>query len=610
VGSAGEDAQQPSSARRGRAGSELLGNASLGDRPLSVGPSVRSSIRSRPGNINSRDPRPVGERSYAVLCARNVCEFIASRGYHKMIAPDKFLRDPSTKEFFDIFKFLIAQLDPGLEIEGPMEQEVPQIMRRLKYPVEVNKSKLQAISGPNTWPQLLAVLDWLLVLIQLHDDVVEPVASCELGLDMAEGDRDDGDHHVQRQLLENYSQYLAGKDPRAEEEKLRQIYQERSECLRGEIGRLQGQHDSMLQQLEDFRAEHERFIELQSAPKQMDIEADRLRAAIQSADMHVERIETEMASLQAEEQSLAEEIQSLQGQVRALNEQVEAQEYSKQDIERLKHKREQLRKMVEDMRSDGEKAEQDVWELSMKETSRQDAISRLVRKVNATVDAVEQTLADADAPSCKDLHVRIDFAEPTDAMAAIDFEKERSRAEDMVASHSKALHEAEAEVQDVLNEQKDMQAVIQQRDQKCKHLRERLVELERIKEENRIWSQQQLDDAQKTAEQSEDQVAQAKMGSAGPTVRDIAEVDELRLTLAAMKTAGAQERQQLKERVARAAEKAAEHRRCVGKELETYASEVESLMRSVVDEAANITGMSLPDEAHPAVHGRGRMGGC
>ena len=33
-----------------------------------------------------------------------------------------------------------------------MEDEVPAIMRRLKYPVEVNRSKLQAISGPNTWP--------------------------------------------------------------------------------------------------------------------------------------------------------------------------------------------------------------------------------------------------------------------------------------------------------------------------------------------------------------------------------------------------------------------------------------------------------------------------
>jgi len=418
-----------------------------------------------------------------------------------------------------------------------------------------------------------------------------------------------GTHHVMRQLLENYSQFLNGKDPRAEEEKLRQIYQERSDCLRSEIGRLQSQHDTMVQQLHDFKAEHERLLELKSAPKQMEMEADRLRAAIQSADMHVQRIESEMSSLENEEQTLAEDIEGLQVQVRALNEQVEAQEYSNQDIERLKYKREQLRKMLEDLRADGEKAEQDVWALSMKEQTRMDAISRLVRRVNATVDTVEQTLVDPSAACCQDLHVRVDFGEPTDALAAMDFEEERSKADEMVTTHSASLQDAEAVVQEVLGEQKGMQDIIQQREQKCKHLRERLVELERIKEENRIWSQEQLDDAQRTAEQSEDQVAQAAMGSAGPTVRDIAEVDELRLTLTAMKATGTQERQQLKERLARAAEKAADHRRCVGKELETYATDMESLLRSVVDEASSISGVPLSEQTGEP-RARGRMGGC
>eukprot|EP00929_Paragymnodinium_shiwhaense_P043460 TRINITY_DN22349_c0_g1_i1.p1 TRINITY_DN22349_c0_g1~~TRINITY_DN22349_c0_g1_i1.p1 ORF type:complete len:646 (+),score=223.35 TRINITY_DN22349_c0_g1_i1:129-2066(+) len=609
-----EEVQQPPSARRGRAGSEHLGSAGLAERPLSVGASVRSGLRTRTGSShNSREPRPVGERSYAILCARNVCDFIASRGYSKMITADKFLRDPSTKEFFEIFKFLIAQLDPGLELDGPMEQEVPQIMRRLRYPVEVNKSKLQAISGPNTWPQLLAVLDWLIVLIQLHDDVIQPIAACELGVD--EGEQDvDSDHHVTRQLLENYSEYLAGKDPRAEEEKLRQIYQERSDSFRDEIDRLQSQHEQMLQQLHDFRVEHERLLELQAAPKQLEMEADRLRAAIQSADMHVQRIETEMAALESEETSLIEDIESTQMQVRALNEQVEAQEYSKQDIERLKYKREQLRKMLDDLRADGEKVEQDVWELSMKEQTRMDAISRLARRVNATVDTVEQSLVDADPAStgCQDLHVRVDFGEPTDALASLDFEEERQKAEELVKAHGKSLQEAEAVVQDVLNEQKGMQEELRQREQKCKHLRERLVELDRIKEENRLWSQEQLDDAQRAAEQSEDQVAHAAMGSAGPTVRDIAEVDELRLTLAAMKATGAQERKQLKERVARAAEKAAQHRQGVSKELEMFASEMETLMRNVVDEASGIATVPLFEEgSHGGLLRHGpRAGGC
>ena len=40
-------------------------------------------------------------------------------------ATHKLLKDPSTKEFFDIFKFLIALLDPQMEVEGKIEDEVP-----------------------------------------------------------------------------------------------------------------------------------------------------------------------------------------------------------------------------------------------------------------------------------------------------------------------------------------------------------------------------------------------------------------------------------------------------------------------------------------------------
>lgn len=84
-------------------------------------------------------------------------------------------------------------------------------MRRLKYPVEVNRSKLQAISGPNTWPQLLAVLDWLVMLVHLSEDLVTPLAECQFSI-VETGDRDDGDHHLLRTLHENYTQFLVGKD--------------------------------------------------------------------------------------------------------------------------------------------------------------------------------------------------------------------------------------------------------------------------------------------------------------------------------------------------------------------------------------------------------------
>merc|ERR1719326_1794888 len=210
----------------------------------SAPPRQSMSVRGNPALRSSRDPRPIGDKMYAQQCARNVVEFLAARGFGRTISYEKFLREPMTKDFFEIYRFLIAQLDPQLEVDGKIEDEVPMIMRRLRYPVEVNKSKLQSICGPNTWPQLLAVLDWLIALIQVNEGLIEPVAECKLGI--VEGDADcDADHHMLRTLHENYLQFLSGVDDNSVEERLRQIYEERIQAVQFEVDRLQEQNLGM-----------------------------------------------------------------------------------------------------------------------------------------------------------------------------------------------------------------------------------------------------------------------------------------------------------------------------------------------------------------------------
>ncbi|CAK0853760.1 unnamed protein product [Prorocentrum cordatum] len=352
---------------------------------------------------HSRDPRPVGDRAYAAQCARNVVDLLSSSGYGKPISYEKLLKDPSTKEFFDIFRFFIAKLDVSLQVNGKLEDEVPTIMRRLKYPVEVNRSKLQAISGPNTWPQLLAVLDWLVVLVRINDELIEPVAACEVGLaDIAHPEQEGGDHQLLRSLHENYVQYLGGKDDQSDEERLRQIYEQRIAALQGEIDRLQAQHTSMEQQLEDFNSEHDRLIELQKAPAQLEVEADRLRGEIQSQEARVRRLEEELASADSAERRHLLELEGLQVSIRELSEKVESQAWvsadSKTDIERLKCERGHLRQVLHDLRTDTEKAEQGVWELGMQESSHAENIGRLVRHINESVESLDPASAGEVVP--------------------------------------------------------------------------------------------------------------------------------------------------------------------------------------------------------------------
>jgi kinetochore protein NDC80 len=497
-----------------------------------------------------------------------------------MVSAEKFLKDPNSKEFFDIFKFLIMQIDPQIELDGPMAEEIPQIMRRLKYPVEVNKSKLQAIAGPNTWPQLLAVLEWLVVVIQIHDDWIQPVASCQHNFaDQTDPDRTD--HDVLRSLHESYLQYLHGKDCGGDEERLQEIFRDRALACKQEIQRLRDQGVSMEQQILEFRSEHERLVEQQNAPKQLELERDRLSAAIQSQDAQVNRIEEEEKATLEEVADQIREIEELQGSVRKLQEQVECQAYSKKDIQRLKSEREQLRTMLESLRTEGEKAEHSVWELFMKESERAEAIGRLVRRVNNSLEA---------APSL-DQHgrgVRVDISEPVDVLGSLDFAEERQRACSAASAQADSLQTEDAALHEVMAEQSSVQEEIGTEERKCQRLRVRVEQLQRIREDNRIWSAEQLDDAHRAAEETEDALHEAQRGSAGPTVRDVAEVDELRLQLKMLRERNAEELARLKDIVKRDSEQVLEDRRAVEKELKTYAAEMDSLCNSVIEDALRI----------------------
>merc|ERR1719181_316325 len=95
-------------------------DASMSNRQMQAGTGAlpRSGVSMR-GTVNgrsSRDPRPVGDKAYASLCARNVVEFCAANGFGRTITYEKFLREPMTKDFSEIFKFLLTRLDPQLEI--------------------------------------------------------------------------------------------------------------------------------------------------------------------------------------------------------------------------------------------------------------------------------------------------------------------------------------------------------------------------------------------------------------------------------------------------------------------------------------------------------------
>ena len=60
---------------------------------------------------------------------------------------------------------------------GKIEDDVPALYKRLRYPFGISKSALFAVGSPHTWPGLLAALTWLVELLNYEEKAVRRSAA-------------------------------------------------------------------------------------------------------------------------------------------------------------------------------------------------------------------------------------------------------------------------------------------------------------------------------------------------------------------------------------------------------------------------------------------------
>lgn len=113
-----------------------------------------------------KDPRPLRDKVFQSNCMRNVNEYLISVRYPLPLTA-KTLTSPTAKEFQSIFKFLVNDLvDPGAAWGKKFEDDTLSILKDLKYPGmdSVSKTALTAPGAPQSWPNMLAMLNWLVDL--------------------------------------------------------------------------------------------------------------------------------------------------------------------------------------------------------------------------------------------------------------------------------------------------------------------------------------------------------------------------------------------------------------------------------------------------------------
>lgn len=142
---------------------------------MTPGGGISSSTLSRP----SKDPREVRPKRAQERHAEDILQFLSSHQCPFQLSLANLL-GPTSSHFSQLFGFLTKLFDPSIHfgnqpvVKGQQkikfEDEVLNTLRMVQYPFtdSITKSHLQSIGSMQSWPNMLAMLHWLVMVIEVR----------------------------------------------------------------------------------------------------------------------------------------------------------------------------------------------------------------------------------------------------------------------------------------------------------------------------------------------------------------------------------------------------------------------------------------------------------
>ncbi|KAH9907399.1 HEC/Ndc80p family-domain-containing protein [Xylariomycetidae sp. FL2044] len=340
-----------------------------------------------------RDPRPLKDRSFQTRIAQELLEYLAQHNFEtemKHTLSNNVTKSPTQKDFNYMFQFLYHRIDPSYRFQKNIDQEVPPILKQLRYPFEkgITKSQIAAVGGQN-WSTFLGLLHWMMQLAQMlegyqgnrYND-----ACLESGIDIT------GDRIIFDYLGSAYQVWM-DLDPNDSDEAVEELLAPHKESMARAFEASNSKYTSELEMLEAENARLTKEIEdLEKStpdPRILDdhfkiMEEDKVKFEEYNAlaMSRSEKYENRIQVLQEELDKLLQELKEAEDERRGLQKEVDDQGISMQDIDRMTSERERLQKGIEFATQRLDDGKKRVAEKEMEAGRKLDELERLVDKYN------------------------------------------------------------------------------------------------------------------------------------------------------------------------------------------------------------------------------------
>jgi kinetochore protein NDC80 len=308
----------------------------------------------------------------------------------KHMLSQNIIKSPTQKDFIYVFQWLYHRIDPSYKFQKNIDQEVPPLLKQLRYPYEksITKSQIAAVGGQN-WSTFLGLLHWMMQLAQMLDRYAGNQyddACVEAGIDVT------GDHIIFDFLSSAYRDWLAMEEEATDEdaervlaphvEGMAKAFERSNSKYQRELEILEGENQRLLKEIEDLEKTTPDPAVLDNHFKIMEEDKVKFEEYNALAMQRSEKYETRIQVLQDELDKLMAELKEAEDERRGLQRAVDDQGISMQDIDRMTAERERLQKGIETAAQRLDETKKKVADKEMEASRKLDELERMTDKYN------------------------------------------------------------------------------------------------------------------------------------------------------------------------------------------------------------------------------------
>ncbi|CAN8097957.1 unnamed protein product [Discula destructiva] len=357
-----------------------------------------------------RDPRPLKDRSYQTRIGQELLDYLAHNNFElemKHVLSQNVIKSPTQKDFNYMFQWLYHRIDPSYRFLKNIDQEVPPLLKQLRYPYEksITKSQIAAVGGQN-WYMFLGVLHWMMQLAHM----LEAYASNRYEEDCLEAGVDvTGDHIIFDFLGSAYDDWLNMPEDSSDEdakttlaphvEQMAMHFQRANAKFEQDLQSLEAQNAGLLQEIEELEKKTRDPSELEDYNRIMEEDRVKFEEYNTMALQRTEKYEARTKVLQDELEKMTQELREADEERRSLQKEVDDQGISMADIDRMTSERERLQKGIESANQRLDEVKKKVTDKEVEASRRLDELERHIDRYNTM--AYELSLIPAQATNAK-----------------------------------------------------------------------------------------------------------------------------------------------------------------------------------------------------------------